>query len=82
MLELTNIGIVCELNSLGLVPGYTFSLTLVKNAAGLEELLYHVLSMGTFERVAPEWMREDLMFSISMCPIFFQKISQITMLHS
>eukprot|EP00268_Persea_americana_P036627 TRINITY_DN3614_c0_g1_i1.p1 TRINITY_DN3614_c0_g1~~TRINITY_DN3614_c0_g1_i1.p1 ORF type:complete len:220 (+),score=40.89 TRINITY_DN3614_c0_g1_i1:57-716(+) len=62
--------------------GYTFSLTWVKNAAGQDELLYHVLSLGTFERVAPEWMREDLMFSMSMCPIFFLRINEITRLHS
>ncbi|RWR76119.1 Titan9, putative isoform 1 [Cinnamomum micranthum f. kanehirae] len=62
--------------------GYTFSLTWVKNAAGQDELLYHVLSLGTFERVAPEWMREDLMFSMSMCPFFFLRITEITRLHS
>ncbi|KAJ7950775.1 putative Leucine-rich receptor-like kinase family protein [Quillaja saponaria] len=28
--------------------------------------MYHVLSLGTFERVAPEWMREDIMFSTTM----------------
>lgn len=63
--------------------GYSFSLTWVKSVAGEEtELLYHVLSLGTFERVAPEWMREDLMFSLRMCAVFFQRVSQITRLHT
>ncbi|KAJ7950782.1 Leucine-rich repeat receptor protein kinase [Quillaja saponaria] len=36
--------------------------------------MYHVLSLGTFERVAPEWMREDIMFSTTMCSIFFEGV--------
>ncbi|KAF7822339.1 recF/RecN/SMC N terminal domain-containing protein isoform X1 [Senna tora] len=58
--------------------GYSFSLTWVSKAPEEEaELLYHVLSLGTFERVAPEWMREDIMFSTTMCPIFFERISRV-----
>ncbi|KAE8705735.1 BZIP domain class transcription factor [Hibiscus syriacus] len=34
------------------------------------ELVYRVLSLGTFERVAPEWMRDAIMFSTNMCPVF------------
>ncbi|KAH7841790.1 hypothetical protein Vadar_034408 [Vaccinium darrowii] len=41
--------------------GYSFSLTLVSNNAGDVELLYRVLSLGTFERVAPEWMKEEVL---------------------
>ncbi|KAH7836350.1 hypothetical protein Vadar_000211 [Vaccinium darrowii] len=45
--------------------GYSFSLTLVNNKAGDVELLYQVLSLGTFERVAPEWMKEEVLrFSV------------------
>ncbi|XP_031254295.1 uncharacterized protein LOC116112274 [Pistacia vera] len=63
--------------------GYSFSLTWVENAAGKEsELLYRVVSLGTFERVAPEWMREVLMFSMSMCPIFFERIARVIKLHN
>ncbi|XP_074293638.1 uncharacterized protein LOC141620743 [Silene latifolia] len=56
----------------------TFSLTCVNNSALSEvELLYNVISLGTFSTVAPEWMREDIMFSMKMCPIFFKKLSLV-----
>ncbi|XP_051136774.1 uncharacterized protein LOC127255326 [Andrographis paniculata] len=57
--------------------GYSFSLTWVTNTQGEVELLYRVVSMGTFERVAPEWMKEPLMFSSSMCSIFFERVSRV-----
>ncbi|XP_074318810.1 uncharacterized protein LOC141655640 [Silene latifolia] len=58
--------------------GYTFSLTWVNNPALSEvELLYNVFSLGTFSTVTPEWMREDIMFSMKMCPIFFKKLSLV-----
>ncbi|KZV32802.1 hypothetical protein F511_23714 [Dorcoceras hygrometricum] len=57
--------------------GYSFSLTWVTNMHGEVELLYRVLSLGTFEKVAPEWMREMLMFSTSMCSIFFERLSRV-----
>ncbi|KAK1291605.1 hypothetical protein QJS10_CPB17g02499 [Acorus calamus] len=58
--------------------GYSFSLTWVKNASGGEdELLYRVDSLGTLERIASEWMRDDVMFSTTMCPMFFKKLSRI-----
>lgn len=64
------------------ITGYSFSLTWEENAAGKEsELLYRVVSLGTFERVAPEWMREVLVFSTSMCPIFFERIANVIKLH-
>lgn len=64
------------------ITGYSFSLTWMENVGGKEsELLYRVVSLGTFERVAPEWMREVLMFSISMCPIFFERIARVIKLH-
>ncbi|CAL5352366.1 uncharacterized protein LOC114303315 isoform X1 [Camellia sinensis] len=59
--------------------GYSFSLTRV-NKGGTEEeveLVYSVLSLGAFERVAPEWMREVIMFSVKMCPIFFERVSRV-----
>ncbi|XP_073059161.1 uncharacterized protein [Primulina eburnea] len=57
--------------------GYSFSLTWVPNMHGEAELVYRVLSLGTFEKVAPEWMREMLMFSTSMCNIFFERLSRV-----
>ncbi|GAU10040.1 hypothetical protein TSUD_416280 [Trifolium subterraneum] len=54
--------------------GYSFSVSWISKAPGEEaELLYHVQSLGTLERLAPEWMREDIMFSPTMCPIFFER---------
>ncbi|KAM7266923.1 hypothetical protein ACFE04_009089 [Oxalis oulophora] len=62
--------------------GYSFSLTWVNKEHGEEpELLYRVSSLGTFERVAPKWMREDLMFSPRMCPTFFKRIASVIKLH-
>ncbi|KAL6996790.1 hypothetical protein U1Q18_006918 [Sarracenia purpurea var. burkii] len=62
--------------------GYSFSLTWVDKAGGEEmKLLYRVLSLGMLERVAPVWMREVLMFSTSMCPIFFERLSRVIRLH-
>ncbi|RVW54284.1 hypothetical protein CK203_080164 [Vitis vinifera] len=62
--------------------GYSFSLTWVNKAAGEEmELLYRVQSLGTFERVAPEWMRDVLMFSTNMCPVFFERVSRVIKPH-
>ncbi|XP_058199230.1 uncharacterized protein LOC131314538 isoform X1 [Rhododendron vialii] len=58
--------------------GYSFSLTFVNSKAGEVELLYRVLSLGTFERVAPEWMKEEVLrFSTRMCPVFFQRVSHV-----
>ncbi|XP_057955918.1 uncharacterized protein LOC131149478 isoform X2 [Malania oleifera] len=62
--------------------GFSFSLTWVtKPGKDESELLYQVLSLGTFERVAPEWMRDVLMFSMNMCPVFFERISRVIKLH-
>ncbi|XP_027770095.1 uncharacterized protein LOC107010648 isoform X2 [Solanum pennellii] len=60
-----------------LFSGLSFSLTLTKNASAEPELVYRVLSLGTFERVAPEWMRDTIMFSPNMCPLFFQRVSRV-----
>lgn len=57
--------------------GLSFSLTLTKNASTEPELVYRMLSLGTFERVAPEWMRDTIMFSPNMCPLFFQRVSRV-----
>ncbi|KAJ6670770.1 TITAN9 [Salix viminalis] len=62
--------------------GYAFTLTWVKKEAEEEpELLYRVITLGTFERVAPEWMRSVLMFSMRMWPIFFERVACVIKLH-
>ncbi|KAL2330434.1 hypothetical protein Fmac_018015 [Flemingia macrophylla] len=74
-------GRIC-LSALHQSSGYSFSLSWISKSPGEEaELLYHVLSLGTFERVAPEWMREDIMFSPSMLPIFFERVSHVVKLN-
>lgn len=58
--------------------GYSFSLTWMNKASRCEgELLYNVSSLGTFAQVAPEWMREVIIFSMSMCPMFFERVSHV-----
>lgn len=57
--------------------GYSFSLTWITNSKGEVELLYRASSLGTFERVAPEWMKETLMFSTTMCRVFFERVSRV-----
>ncbi|KAB2028034.1 hypothetical protein ES319_D05G072200v1 [Gossypium barbadense] len=62
--------------------GYSFSLTWINKAGGEEaELVYRVLSLGTFERVVPEWMRDVIKFSTGMCPLFFQRVAHVIKLH-
>ncbi|XP_020230925.1 uncharacterized protein LOC109811560 [Cajanus cajan] len=75
-------GQICLLSALHQSSGYSFSLSWISKSPGEDsELLYHVLSLGTFERVAPEWMREDIRFSPSMCPIFFERVSHVIKLN-
>ncbi|CAJ1815128.1 unnamed protein product [Sphenostylis stenocarpa] len=71
------------LSALHQSSGYSFSLSWISTSTRNEEaeLLYHVISLGTFERVAPEWMREDIMFSPSMCPIFFERVTRVMKLN-
>ncbi|KAK9086641.1 hypothetical protein Syun_029035 [Stephania yunnanensis] len=58
--------------------GYSFNLTWVIKASGEEaELLYHAASLGTFDKVAPDWMKEDIIFSTTMCPLFFKRLSRV-----
>ncbi|CAN8270320.1 unnamed protein product [Cochlearia groenlandica] len=58
--------------------GLSFSLTLVNKSTGEEsEILYKVVSLGTFERLVPEWMKEDMRFNTSMCPVFFERVSRV-----
>lgn len=61
--------------------GYSFSLTWMKKSQGDDELLYRVLSLGTIESIAPEWMKEILMFNTKMCPVFFERMSRVVKLH-
>ncbi|KAL0743123.1 hypothetical protein Bca4012_084636 [Brassica carinata] len=58
--------------------GLSFTLTWLNSSTGEEdELLYKVESLGTFERVVPEWMRDVIKFGTSMIPVFFQRVSRV-----
>ncbi|KAG1338522.1 hypothetical protein COCNU_04G008280 [Cocos nucifera] len=59
------------------MSGYTFSLTWIRHEDREGELMYHVSSLGTLERIALDWMKEDVIFSMTMCPIFFKRISRV-----
>uniref|UniRef100_A0A1J3F8T1 DUF7806 domain-containing protein n=1 Tax=Noccaea caerulescens TaxID=107243 RepID=A0A1J3F8T1_NOCCA len=62
--------------------GLSFILSFVNTSSGEEsELLYKVVSLGTFERVAPKWMRDVIKFSTSMCPVFFERVSRVIKPH-
>lgn len=60
-----------------LLAGYRFSLTWIQHEGGEGELMYHVSSLGTLERVAVDWMKEDMMFSTAMCHVFFERVSRV-----
>ena len=60
-----------------LLAGYTFSLTWIRHEDREGELMYHVSSLGTLERIALDWMKEDVIFSMTMCPVFFKRISRV-----
>lgn len=59
------------------MAGYSFDLTWVNKPSPGGELLYNVSSLGTFVNVAPAWMREVIIFSVSMCPVFFERVSRV-----
>ncbi|KAF3786110.1 hypothetical protein EJ110_NYTH26143 [Nymphaea thermarum] len=74
-----------KVDKCGLTKGYSFSLSWIKKEGEVtadDEVLYQVSSLGTIERIAPDWMREDLIFSTRMCPLFFERISQVIRLHN
>ncbi|CAN1301167.1 hypothetical protein LINPERPRIM_LOCUS24830 [Linum perenne] len=79
-LSIKQVRIYCNVCGWFFLAGYTFSLTWVKKSTRGEletELVYQVGTLGTFEKVVPEWMRSVIMFSISMCPIFFERLAQV-----
>eukprot|EP01018_Ginkgo_biloba_P013712 Gb_30201 [translate_table: standard] len=41
------------------------------------ELLYHVVSLGTLQKIAPEWMKEEIVFSMGQVDLFFERILQV-----
>uniref|UniRef100_A0ACD5VXC2 Uncharacterized protein n=1 Tax=Avena sativa TaxID=4498 RepID=A0ACD5VXC2_AVESA len=57
--------------------GYNFTLTWLEQPDG-GEWAYKYSSLGTLEKIALEWMKvQDIRFSVTMCPVFFQRISRL-----
>ncbi|CAD6232002.1 unnamed protein product [Miscanthus lutarioriparius] len=54
--------------------GYSFTLTWLEKS---DEWSYKLSSLGTLERIAADWMRQDIRFSMNMCRMFFERISSI-----
>ena len=54
--------------------GYSFTLTWLENPG---EWSYKLSSLGTLERIAVNWMKQDIRFSMNMCRLFFERISNI-----
>ncbi|CAO2198326.1 unnamed protein product [Urochloa humidicola] len=54
--------------------GFSFSLTWLEEHG---EWLYKLSSLGTLERIALNWMKQDIRFSMNMCHMFFERISDV-----
>ncbi|RLM55929.1 hypothetical protein C2845_PM10G19630 [Panicum miliaceum] len=54
--------------------GYNFTLTWLEKPG---EWSYKLSSLGTLERIAVNWMKQDIRFSMNMCRLFFERISNI-----
>ncbi|CAL4978375.1 unnamed protein product [Urochloa decumbens] len=54
--------------------GYSFTLTWLDESG---EWLYELSSLGTLGRIACNWMKQDIRFSMNMCSKFFERISNI-----
>ncbi|RCV23950.1 hypothetical protein SETIT_5G046100v2 [Setaria italica] len=54
--------------------GYSFNLTWLEKPG---EWSYKLSSLGTLERIAVNWMKQDIRFSMNMCRVFFERISNI-----
>eukprot|EP01018_Ginkgo_biloba_P002050 Gb_17717 [translate_table: standard] len=62
--------------------GFSFKLKCLLTGKNLNteedgELLYNVVSLGTLHKIAPEWMKEELIFSITQVNVFFERILQV-----
>lgn len=57
--------------------GYNFTLTWLEQPDG-GEWAYKYSSLGTLEKIALEWMKvQDVRFTMTMCPVFFQRITRL-----
>lgn len=60
------------------MSGYNFTLSWVGDSNGEEgKMAYHVSSLGTIESIALDWMKEDIVFSTAMFPVFFDRLSRV-----
>ncbi|PKU79047.1 hypothetical protein MA16_Dca000391 [Dendrobium catenatum] len=79
LLEVVVSVMVLQWNSTGVVLAcFKFTLSLMRDSDGRDEkLLYRVSSLGTIENVALEWMKDDMVFGLAMCPVFFDRVSRV-----
>ncbi|OQU80783.1 hypothetical protein SORBI_3007G184100 [Sorghum bicolor] len=56
------------------ISGYSFTLTWLEKHG---EWSYKPSSLGTLDRIAIDWMRQDIRFSMNMSHMFFQRISRV-----
>ncbi|XP_020582255.1 uncharacterized protein LOC110025905 [Phalaenopsis equestris] len=60
------------------MSGYNFTLSWIRGNDEREQMLfYRVSSLGTLENIAHEWMKDDMIFSLAMCPVFFDRLSRV-----
>lgn len=64
--------------------GYSFQLKCAHHENKLTEdgeLVYQVVSLGTLHRVAPDWMKEEIIFSIAQVNVFIDRLLQVVKGH-
>ncbi|GLJ30390.1 hypothetical protein SUGI_0601270 [Cryptomeria japonica] len=42
------------------------------------ELMYQVVSLGTLHKIVPDWMKEEIIFTIAQVDVFFNRLLQVT----
>lgn len=60
--------------------GYSFRLKCAHHENKLTEdgeLVYQVVSLGTLHKVAPDWMKEEIIFSIAQVNVFMDRLLQV-----
>lgn len=64
--------------------GYSFHLKCAHHENKLTEdgeLIYQVVSLGTLHKVAPDWMKEEIIFSVAQVNVFMDRLLQVVKGH-
>lgn len=65
--------------------GYSFHLKCADHENKLTEdgeLVYQVVSLGTLHKVAPDWMKEEIIFSIAQVNVFMDRLLKVVKGHA